>query len=403
MKNTKVICTNCGKLYPADILQYRCDECNEPLEVEMVRKGKIQEGSLLNQTAIERYTDFFPYFDRTIDVSMREGLTPLLESEKLSNEIGIEKLYFKNESQNPTWSFKDRGTAAGFLHAIKIGCNKIATVSSGNMAASVAAYGAKSGLKTFVFVSSQIPVEKINPIAIYDPILVAVEGRYDLIQKESLRLCKEKYGIYMLNSDAPFRVEGYKTLAFEVCEQTNFDVPDYILVPSSSGGHIRGIEKGFREFKECGLIKKVPQMVCVQAAGCSPIYNAFIAGTNQVERIEKPDTFAHGIVNTLPLSGNQVLRMLKRNNGLCISVTDREIIHAQAALARTGLFVQPESAASLAAVKILKEEKHFRGDEKVLCVLTGSGLKYTAAFEHHELNYHLCKLDEMDNFLGSQQ
>ena len=144
-------------------------------------------------------------------------------------------------------------------------------------------------------------------------------------------------------------------------------------------------------------------MVCVQAAGCSPIYNAFIAGTEQVERIEKPDTFAHGIVNTLPLSGNQVLRILKRNNGLCISVTDEEIIHAQAVLARTGLFVQPESAASLAAVKILKEEKNFRGGEKVLCVLTGSGLKYTAAFEHHELNYHLCKLDEMDNFLGSQQ
>lgn len=402
MKNTKLICTKCGNTYPADILEYRCDDCNEPLEVEMIRKGKIRVGNFLKQTSLERYAEFMPYFDRVDNVSLREGFTPLLESGKLAKEIGLGKIYFKNESANPTWSFKDRGTATNVLHAIQIGYNKIATVSSGNMAASVAAYGAKSGLKTYVFVSSQIPMEKINPIAIYNPTLVTVEGRYDLIQRESLKLC-QKYGIYMSNSDAPFRVEGYKTLAFEVCEQTNFDVPDYVLVPNSSGGHIRGIEKGFREFKECGLIKKVPKMVCVQAAGCSPVYNAFIAGADEIERIEKPNTLAHGIENAFPLSGNQVLRMLKWNNGLCVSVTDEEIISAQAMLARTGLFLQPESAASLAAVEKLSKEKHFQGGEKVLCVLTGSGLKYTQAFERHELKHYTCKLDEMDRFLGSQQ
>ncbi|WP_262683903.1 threonine synthase [Paenibacillus baimaensis] len=368
----------------------------------MVKKGGIREGNLLKQNMLERYADFFPYFNTINDVSLREGFSPLLESEKLANEIGLGKLYLKNESSNPTWSFKDRGTVTGVLHAIKIGYKKIATVSSGNMAASVAAYGAKSGLKTYVFVSSQIPIEKINPIAIYNPTLVTVEGRYDLIQRQSLRL-SNKYGIYMLNSDATFRVEGYKSLAFEICEQTNFDVPDYVLVPNSSGGHIRGIEKGFREFKECGLIKKVPKMVCVQAAGCSPVYNAFIAGADKVERIDKPNTLAHGIENALPLSGNQVLRMLKWNNGLCVSVTDEEIINAQATLAGTGLLLQPESAATLAAVKKLKKEKYFRGDEKVLCVLTGSGLKYTAAFERHELEQYTCKLDEMDSLLGSLQ
>lgn len=402
MNKTNVICTNCHKIYPAHILQDRCDECNEPLEVEMVQQGSIRAGSPLRQTVLERYADFFPYFDGSSEVSLQEGFTPLLESAKLAQELGLGSLYFKNESTNPTWSFKDRGTLTGVMHALKLGYQKIATVSSGNMAASVAAYGAKSGLKTYVFVSSEIPGEKINPIAIYKPTLIAVEGRYDLIQRESLRLC-QKYGIYMINSDAPFRVEGYKTLAYEVCEQTHFEVPDYVVVPNSSGGHIRGIEKGFREFKACGLIQKVPQMICVQAAGCSPVYNAFKAGAKQVERIEQPNTLAHGIENTFPLSGNQVLRMLKWNNGLCLAVTDEEIIAAQARLAGIGLFLQPESAATLAALSKLNQEKYFRGDEKVLCVLTGSGLKYTAAFAHHELNHYACKLAELDEFLGFQQ
>lgn len=404
MKNTKLLCTNCGKQYPAGVLKYHCDDCGEVLEAELVRTGTIKEGNPLRQTVLERYADFFPYFDKAgIErVTMHEGFTPLQESEKLAKELGIEKLYFKNESQNPTWSFKDRGTVTGVLHAIEIGYNKISSVSSGNMAASVAAYGAKAGLKTYIFVSSQIPVEKVNPTAIYDPILVIVEGRYDLIQRESLRL-SNKYGIYMINSDAPFRVEGYKTLAFEICEQTGFDLPDYVLVPGSSGGHIRGIEKGFREFKECGLIQKIPKMVCVQAAGCAPIYNAFCAGDETIKRVENPGTLAHGIENAMPFSGNQVLRMLKRNGGLCIAVSDEEIIKAQAELAKTGLFLQPESAASLAAARKLEKEKCFKGNEKVLCVLTGSGLKHSAALKCHKLNNYTCKLEELDGFLNSHR
>ena len=188
-----------------------------------------------------------------------------------------------------------------------------------------------------------------------------------------------------MNSDAPFRLEGYKTLAFEVCEQTEFDVPDYVLVPNSSGGHIRGIEKGFREFKACGLIAKVPKIVCVQAAGCPPVYNAFISGQDEITRVENPETIAHGIENAFPPSGNQVLRMLKRNGGLSVTVTDADMLKAQGTLSGTGILVQPESAASLAAVEKMSMEGMFKPEDKVLCVLTGSGLKDTDSLNRHEL------------------
>lgn len=333
------------------------------------------------------------------EYSMMEGATPLLENKKMAAQLKIGNLYLKNESLNPTWSFKDRGTFTALLHAVKLGYRKVSTVSSGNTAMSVAAYGARAGMKTYVFVSSLIPAAKLNPIAIYHPKLIKVTGRYDLVQKNSIRL-GAKLGIYVMNSDAPFRLEGYKTLAFEVCEQTEFDVPDYVLVPNSSGGHIRGIEKGFREFKACGLIRKIPRIVCVQATGCSPVYNAFISGQDEITRVEHPETIAHGIENAFPPSGNQVLRMLKRNGGLSVTVTDADMLRAQEALSETGILVQPESAASLAAVEKMSKEGVLKPDDRVLCVLTGSGLKDTDSLNRHELTSFTCTLDEMESLLN---
>lgn len=399
----ELICTKCGKTYPIDVLRYRCELCDEPLEYELVVFGSIRQSNQLTQNILDRYADFFPYFQGMdySEYSMREGFTPLLESKKLAAQNNIGRLYFKNESINPTWSFKDRGTLTGVLHAITLGYKKVSTVSSGNTAMSVAAYGARAGLKTFVFVSSLIPSAKLNPIAIYRPKLIKVEGRYDLVQKNSIRL-GAKHGIYVLNSDAPFRLEGYKTLAFEICEQTQFDVPDYVLVPNSSGGHIRGIEKGFREFMACGLIQRIPKIVCVQAAGCSPVYNAFIAGQEEITRVEHPETIAHGIENAYPPSGNQVLRMLKRNGGFSITVTDEDMLKAQETLSETGVMVQPESAASLAAVEKMSREGTLKPDDRVLCVLTGSGLKDTDSLNRHNLTSLTCSLDEMESLLSEE-
>lgn len=400
MKDVSLACTKCGKSFSIREVNFRCDVCNEPLEIEEVQNGKITKGSVLNQNILERYSDFFPFLDIVKGVSLGEGFTGLVESEKISNDLGIKNLYIKNESQNPTWSFKDRGTFVAVQHAIKLGYKNIGTVSSGNMAPSVAAYGIRANLKSYVFVKSNISKEKINPIAIYNPILVKVDGNYEDLYSKSYEIGKEN-DIYFMNSDVPLRVEGSKTIAFEICEQLNFDVPDYIVIPTSSGGNTRGIEKGFREFKNCGLIDKVPKIIVAQASGCSPIMVAYEKKQEVVHKFENAETIAHAIENPFPPSGNQTLRMLKDNGGIAISVTDEEIIDAQGVLAREGVFIQPASAVPFAALKKLKNINFFKGSERVVCVVTGSGLKYTAAFERHNLNSINCNLEELSTVIES--
>lgn len=398
MKDTLLFCTNCGEKYDAKIKNFRCKDCNEPLEVEEVTTGKINKDNALNQTILERYSDFYAFETIDKEISLGEGFTPLTISRNLAKEIGVKELHFKNESQNPTWSFKDRGTAVTVQHAIKLGFKKIGTVSSGNMATSVAAFGSKANLKSFIFVKDDLPIEKVNPIAIYNTNLLRIKGNYEDIYSKSYEIGEEN-DIYFMNSDAPFRIEGSKSIAFEICEQLDFDMPDYVAVPTSSGGNTRGIEKGFREFFNCGLIDKIPKIIAVQASGCSPIFKAYKNGSDKVERFENHDTIAHAIENPFPPSGNQILRMIKRNGGIVISVTDDEIIEAQRKLSLEGIFIQPASAVPLAAVIKLKNENYLKEDDRIVCVVTGSGLKYTAAFERHDLSSIQCNIEELANII----
>ncbi|KYZ77994.1 threonine synthase [Anaerosporomusa subterranea] len=398
MKNLPLVCTKCGKSFRMENLQYRCDLCNEPLEVELLTCGKISDGNLLTQTMLERYAEFLPFASLDRDISLGEGFTPLIQSESLAEKLGIGELYLKNEAQNPTWSFKDRGTVAGVQHARKLGYKRIGTVSTGNMASSVAAYARKAGMEAFIFVSKNIAAEKINPIAIYNPHLIRVDGDYGNLYYESLKIGQTNQ-IYFINSDATFRIEGSKTIAFEICEQLHFDMPDYVIIPTSAGGNLRGIEKGFREFHACGLIENVPKIICAQASGCSPICNAFHAKQEEVSRVLDPHTIAHGIENPFPPSGNQTLRLLKRTGGFAVAVPDDATIKAQAMLAEIGLFVQPESAVPIAAIQKLRSENYLTGKEKIVSIITGSGLKFTEALTHHTLTSVECKLEDISRYI----
>jgi len=397
-----LICTQCGKQYPPDrpagrqaAVHPRCDDCNEPLEVEIPTSGNIVPGEPLQQTILERYASFFPFEKIDRDLSLGEGFTPLVKAEHLAGQMGMQHLYFKNESTNPTWSFKDRGTITALQHALSLGYAAIGTVSTGNMAVSVAAYGVRAGLKTYILVGANMPPEKLNPILIHDPILIRVDGDYGNLYFESLAIGRKR-AIYFMNSDVPFRVEGSKTIAFEICEQLNFQAPDYVVVPTSAGGNLRGIFKGFREFKNAGLIAGIPRIVCAQAAGCAPIYNAWNKGSEQIERIDNPQTMAHAIENPYPPSGNAVLRLLRENNGQAAAVSEEEIIDAQRELASEGIFGQPASAVPLAAVKQLRQNRTLTGNETVVCIVSGSGLKYTAALGKQTLSSFFCNISDLD-------
>ena len=352
----KLRCPICGRTYEEPV--QRC-ECGEPVEFEPF-KGEPYIG----RTVWERFWEFWPV-EPALELSLGEGDTPIVKS-KIGRNFGI-KLYLKNETVNPTWSFKDRGTFLAMSYALKAGYKTVGTVSTGNMAASVSAYASRFGLNAKILVSESANEEKLKAVSVYGAEVIRVLGDYGRLYFESLKL-GERLGIYFINSDNPFRIEGYKGIAFEIAEEIT---PDYVLIPTSSGGLFRGIAKGFIELRESGLIDELPTLVAVQAEGCSPICRAFRDGKTIIERFEKPDTIAKAIANPYPPSGNAVLKLLREFNWLCVTVSDREIIEAQRKLAEEGLFVQPASATGVAALGKLDLPE----GAKTVSILTGSGLK----------------------------
>ena len=378
-----LVCVACGKRYPLDTA-LRCGNCDEPLEVHydsLKPPARIKDDPCF----VTRNTNVFPLPDLRPELSLGEGTTPLLRASNLQAETGLECVYLKNETVNPTWSFKDRGTSLGVQAAIWFGLKSIGTVSSGNMAASIAAFAARAGLEAYVFVQEGMPDGKIQPIAIYGPHLNRGIGDYGQLYFNALDL-GEKHGIYFISSDNPFRVEGQKTVAYEILDQLDYEPLDFIFMPVSSGGNMAAVIKACEEMEALGLIKKAPMIIGVQAAGCSPIAKAVAEGKDQIEHFHNPNTIAHAISNPMPPSGNRILRKVKEGRANVITVTEEEILAAQAFLAsQEGLFVQPAGAVPVAAVRRLAGESTLKPEHKIAAILTGSGLKDTSALAHHTL------------------
>ena len=392
MKEANLKCVNCEKNIEGTVV-FRCPDCDSPLD--LVFDGHGIESS--KTCSAERYHKFFP-FEKSEIISMGEGNTPVVFVPRLAEAIGVKELGIKNESVNPTWSFKDRGTSCCTTHAGCLGFKHIGTVSSGNMAASVAAYGSYAGMKTTILVKENLADEKLAPVAIYGARLFRVAGNYDEVYSKSFELGKSK-GIYFMNSDVPFRAAGSRTISFEIAESYGFDVPEWVIVPTSAGGNIRGIIAGFADLKRHGYTIRMPRFICAQAAGCSPIVKAFDKGEMKLERFPNPDTIAHGIENPFPPSGNETLALLKRYGGLAIGVSDESIISAQAEQASNGLFGQPESAVPIAAAYEAVKRGIINEKDRVITILTGAGLKYTAAFSRHKLSWHECHVNDLHKLI----
>jgi threonine synthase len=390
-------CTACGEKHPL-ATHLRCT-CGEPLEV---RYENLTPPARLEKEPcfISRNINIFPFPNLRPELSLGEGGTPLLEAIQLEAATGLTEIYLKNETVNPTWSFKDRGTSLGVQAAIQLGLSRVGTVSSGNMAASVAAFAARAGLEAYVFVAGDIPEGKIRPIAIYNPKLNRGIGDYGELYFNALAL-GEKHGIYFISSDNPFRVEGQKTLAYEILDQLDYGELDFIVMPVSSGGNMAAVIKGCEEMEALGLIKKAPLVIGVQAAGCSPIAKAATQGKEAIEHFGTPNTIAHAISNPNPPSGNRILRKVREGRAELITVTDEEIVSAQAFLAaKEGLFVQPASAASVAGIRKLSQAGRLKPDHRVVAILTGSGLKDTSVLELHNLQTGAVPVGELERVLS---
>jgi threonine synthase len=378
---THQICINCGATYGIDEIVYFCRRCGDLLEVQYetaeLEKAARKSEWLNLPLSVWRYRDFMPIRSFSRLVSLNEGGTGLHLCHRLGEKLGLRQLHVKNEGENPTGSFKDRGMTVGVTKAMELGVKAVICASTGNTSASLAAYAAKAGLQCAVLIpSGKIAYGKLSQAMIYGAKVLQVRGNFDEALEIVLKLSEKHGGIYLLNSINPFRIEGQKSLGYEICDQLKRVAPDRIVVPVGNAGNISAIWKGFKEFYDLGLIKDLPMMTGIQASGSAPIAQAIKTGSQTIVPVNKPETVATAIRIGAPVSWKKALNAIRESRGTADTVTDEEILVAQKMLARVeGLFVEPASASAIAGLIKLVKEGVIDKDERVVCVTTGHGLK----------------------------
>lgn len=320
---------------------------------------------------IERYKEYLPVSEKTPVVTLNEGNTPLIHSRFLSEKMGAgTEVYLKYEGLNPTASFKDRGMTMAVSKALEEGKSAVICASTGNTSASAAAYAARAGIKCIVLIpKGAIALGKLAQALIHGAQVIAVNGNFD----DAFNLVKEiadKYPIQLVNSINPYRIEGQKTGAFEICDQLEGKAPDFHAIPVGNAGNITAYWKGYREYKEKGKIQRLPKMLGFQAEGAAPIVRGSV--------VAQPETIATAIRIGNPASWQRAEAARDESGGLIEAVSDEEILRAYKLLAdREGVFVEPASAASVAGVLKLGERGYFKNakNSSIVCILTGHGLK----------------------------
>ncbi|MGQ9786332.1 MAG: threonine synthase [Anaerolineae bacterium] len=383
-------CPRCGVSYPLDVVRYLCD-CGSQLDVThdlQALRAQItratfdarQRGAPTPKirpeidSGVWRYRELILPVPPEMVVSRPEGNTPLYQHPRLSDWVGVDCLLLKHEGENPSGSFKDRGMTVGVTQARRLGARAVACASTGNTSASLAAYAALAGFPAIVFIpQGKIAAGKLAQALAYGAHTLQVAGDFDDAMRLVQRICDDM-GIYLLNSLNPFRLEGQKSIIFEIVHGLNWQSPDWIALPAGNLGNTAAFGKALYELKQLGLIEKLPRLIAVQAAGANPFYQSYQKGFRQEVRVHA-ETIATAIRIGAPVSYERAVRSLRWTDGLVTQVSDAEIMDAKAMVDRAGIGCEPASAAAVAGVRKMVFEGVICPDERVVAVLTGNLLK----------------------------
>lgn len=375
-------CVKCGREYDTSGILYTCCDCGIEgildviLDYEVIKKEMTHQYFKNNKDySLWRYLPAIPLKGRKGIQPLQVGWTPLYEVNKLSAETGLKSFYLKDDSRNPTASLKDRASAVGVAKAIELDRSVICAASTGNAASSLSGFAASAGIKTFIFVPETAPEAKVTQLLIYGSNVFLVKGTYD----EAVELCflaADEFGWYNRSCAInPYLVEGKKTIAYEICEQLGWKAPDIAVVAVGDGCSIAGVWKGFLECYKLGLIDTLPKLVGVQAANSNPVTRAFMNKTYRFD-YKKPETIADSISVGIPRNGIKALNAVHESKGFMVDVTDDEILDAMRILAqRTGIFGEPAGVTSFAGIMKMHGLGILNGNEKVVSIVSGSGLK----------------------------
>jgi threonine synthase len=394
-------CKECGEYYPLEA-RFVCDSCFGPLEVEYDFSSLDPEGTRRRIQAgplnIWRYADFLPFANQP-KTALDSGMTPLVRADRLAEYLGLGEVWVKNDTANPTHSFKDRVVTVALAKAKELGYQVVACASTGNLANSVAAHAAAAGLDSYVFIPSNLEEQKILATGVYGTNLVAVKGNYDDVNRLCLELAGERDWAFVNVNMRPYYAEGSKTIAYEVAEQLGWELPDRVVCPVASGSLFTKIARGFDEWREVGLVQgELPKFNGAQALGCSPVAEAWEQGRDFCKP-QRPDTIAKSLAIGNPADGPYALDLAKRSGGGIDSVTDDEIRAGIKLLAHTtGVFTETAGGVTTAVLKKLADRGEIGPDERVVLVITGEGLKTLDAvrdtFEMTEIAASTSEFDE---------
>ncbi len=373
----RVECIRCGKRFSGDEIIYTCDRCSGLLDIKYDYSGIEAERIVKAKgRGVWKYIALLPFdVENTVPITINEGDTPLYRCHRLGESIGV-NLWVKHEGLNPTGSFKDRGMTVGVTKAMELGVRGVACASTGNTSASLAIFAAKAGLPCYVMLpAGKVAMGKVAQAMMHGAKVFSLMGNFDDALRVVRTLCDEEH-LYLLNSVNPYRLEGQKTIAFEIAEQLNWEIPDRVVLPVGNAGNISAIYKGFIELEKLGITNTVPKMTGIQAERAQPVVKAFKEGREDIIPEPHPETIASAIRIGNPVNAMKALRAIYDSGGIAESVTDDEITDAQLQLARLeGIGVEPASAASIAGLRKLCNMGVIEPDERVVCITTGHLLK----------------------------